>query len=300
MEIRYMNNSGESVSLRPRAPFFLSKVDGIATIRQSVNTFGAPEQDGAFFISSTLDMRNITIEGNLVSTGGVDLIMLRRQLLRIFTPNVNECERSSRAVHTPAQRGRGTLTYGDRQIACHVEEAGFAQGSSHRAPAFFISLLCPSPYFEAVEVIRAELAAWIGTFSFPLNIPDSGMEFGYRQPSQIIVIDNDGDAACGCEIIFRALGTVTNPSLMNVDTGEFVRLLTSMKAGQEIRVYTHFARKHVELRDGTNNSNAFSLLDTGSTFLQLAPGKNTMKYDAKSNLDQLEVTVIYRPLYIGA
>ncbi len=283
MVILYQNATGESVSLRPCAPFFLSKVNGLAAIRQSVNTFGAPEQDGAFFISSTLDMRNITIEGNLVSTGGADLTTLRRQLLRIFTP-----------------KQHGTLTYGDRQITCHVEEAGFAQGSSHRAPAFFISLLCPSPYFEAVEAIRTELAAWIGTFSFPLNIPDSGIEFGYRQPSQIIVIDNDGNAACGCEIIFRALGTVTNPSLMNVDTGEFVRLLTSMKAGQEIRVYTHFAAKRVELRDGTTNSNAFSMLDTGSTFLQLNPGKNTMKYDAKANLDLLEVTVIYRPLYIGA
>jgi hypothetical protein len=194
---------------------------------------------------------------------------------------------------------RTSRPYGDRQISCHVEEAGFAQGSSHRAPAFFISLLCPSPYFEAVNAIRTELAAWIDSFSFPLEIPASGIEFGYRQPSQIITIENAGDAACGCEIIFHALGTVKNPSLLNVDTGEFVRLLTDMKAGQEIRVYTHFAGKRVVLREGTGSANAFALIDTGSTFLQLTPGKNVMKYDAAANLDLLEVTVIYRPLYIS-
>ncbi len=283
MHLTYTTATGESVTLRPSAPFFLGKADGLATIRQSVNTFGAPEQDGAFFISSTLDMRNITLEGNLIANGGEDIPALRWRLLRIFAP-----------------KQRGTLTYGDRQISCYVEEAGFAQGSSHRVPAFFISLLCPSPYFEAVNAIRTELAAWIDSFSFPLEIPETGIELGYRQPSQIITIENDGDAPCGCEIIFHALGTVTNPSLLNVNTGEYVRLLTDMTAGQEIRVYTHFAGKRVELRDGSGSSNAFALIDTGTTFLQLAPGKNVMKYDAAANLDLLEVTVIYRPLFLGA
>ncbi len=283
MILTYTPATSESVTLRPSAPFFLGKADGLATIRQNVNTFGAPEQDGAFYISSTLDMRNITLEGNLIANGGEDILALRRRLLRIFTP-----------------KQRGTLTYGDRQISCYVEEAGFAQGSSHRVPAFFISLLCPSPYFEAVNAIRTELAAWIDSFSFPLEIPESGIELGYRQPSQIITIENDGDAACGCEIIFHALGTVTNPSLLNVNTGEFVRLLTDMTAGQEIRVYTHFAGKRVEIRDGSGSSNAFALIDTGTTFLQLAPGKNVMKYDAAANLDLLEVTVVYRSLFLGA
>jgi hypothetical protein len=228
-------------------------------------------------------MRNITLEGNLIAPVSGDMAELRRQLLRIFTP-----------------KQAGILRCGDRQIPCHVEEAGIEQGNSRRAPAFFISLLCPSPYFEAVNAIRAELAAWFGGFSFPLEVPESGLEMGFRQPSQIITIDNDGDAACGCEIIFHALGTVTNPSLLNVDTSEYLRLLTDLKSGQEVHAFTHFAGKRVELRDGGASSNAFAVIDTGSTFLQLRPGKNVMKYDADDNLDLLEVTVIYRPLYISA
>jgi hypothetical protein len=64
MLLTYISSTGESVTLRPSAPFFLGKADGLSTIRQSVNTVGAPEQDGAFYIFSTLDMRNITLEGN--------------------------------------------------------------------------------------------------------------------------------------------------------------------------------------------------------------------------------------------
>ena len=55
MHLTYTTASGESVTLRPRAPFFLGKADGLATIRQSVNTFGAPEQDGAFWYSKSVD-----------------------------------------------------------------------------------------------------------------------------------------------------------------------------------------------------------------------------------------------------
>lgn len=282
MELVYRNAEGATVKLRPAKPYFLSKVDGMGSIRQSVNTFTAPDQDGAFFISGNLDMRNVTLEGNLVAAGPEELAELRRSFLRVLTP-----------------KQQGTLVYRDRQIACVVEEAGFAEGTSHRVPAFFISLLCPSPFFEAINAIRAELAAWVDAFSFPLSIPASGIEMGYRQPSQIITVENDGDAPCGMEIIFNALGSVVNPSLLNVDTGEYVKLLSTMAAGQELRVFTHFAGKRVEKLVGTTVSNAFALIDPGSTFLQLAPGENTMKYDAAASLDLLEVSVLYRPLYIG-
>jgi hypothetical protein len=125
------------------------------------------------------------------------------------------------------------------------------------------------------------------------------MEFGMRQPSQIITVDNIGDVSCGCEIIFQALGTVTNPELLNMDTGEYIRLLTTMSAGDELRVYTHFAGKRVVNVNGTTVTNAFSLLDTGSAFFQLAAGVNTLRYDASVNMELLEVSIYYRPQFLG-
>lgn len=55
-------------------------------------------------------------------------------------------------------------------------------------------------------------------FSFRLKSFSLGLELGVRQPSQIIVIDNIDDVSSGCEIVFKSLGPVTNPELMNVDT----------------------------------------------------------------------------------
>jgi hypothetical protein len=283
MELTYTNTTGASVTLRQTAPFFLSRLDGAGRIRQTINTFQAPEQDGAFYISSTVDMRNITIEGTVLAQTPDEAFAFRRHLLKIFTP-----------------KQRGTLIYRERQISCIVEEAGFSQGNIARAPAFFISLVCPSPFFEALETIREELASWQGKFTFPLEIVPPGIKMGDRQPSQIITIENMGDVPCGCGITFRALGSVQNPELYHVDTGEFIRLLTTVNTGEEYRIYTHFAGKRVVRVSGGAETNAFHLLDTNSGFFQLAPGINTLRYNAAANMELLEVSLYFRPLFLGS
>jgi hypothetical protein len=282
MEVRYENETGASITIRQLTPIFLRRLDGVGRIRNSINTFKAPEQDGAFYISSSLDMRNITIEGQIISPSVEGSFDYRRHLLRIFTP-----------------KQRGTLIYRNRQISCIVEEAGVSQGNIARAPAFFISLLCPSPFFEELNTIREELASWQGNFTFPLEIVPPGIELGIRQPSQFVDIENIGDAPCGCEIVFRATGTLTNPELMNMDTGEFIRINAEMTSGEEYRIFTHFAAKRVIKVVAGVEENVFPLLDVGSTFLQLSVGNNLLRYDAETNMDLLEVSIFYRPLYLG-
>jgi hypothetical protein len=282
VELTYINSNGESITLKQSRPYFLTKIDGTGNIRQTVNTFKAPDQDGAFYISSTLDMRNITLEGTVVADSLDEAYVRRQRFLKIFTPKM-----------------RGTLLYRGRQIACVVEEAGFTVSTRQRIPNFFVSLLCPSPFFETLDEVREELTSWIPLFEFELEIPVSGMEFGMRQPNQIITVENIGDVSCGCEIVFRALGTVTNPELLNIDTGEYIRLLTTMSAGDELRVYTHFAGKRVVQVVGSTVTNAFSLLDTNSTFFQLAAGTNTLRYDASVNMELLEVSIYFRPQFLG-
>lgn len=282
MELTYTNAGGESITLKQSRPYFLTRIDGTGNVRQTVNTFKAPDQDGAFYISSTLDMRNITLEGTVMAVTSDEAYMRRKQFLQIFNPKLH-----------------GTLLYRGRQIACVVEEVGFTVSTRQRIPKFFVSLLCPSPFFETPDEVREELASWIPLFEFELEIPEVGMEFGMRQPSQIITVDNIGDVSCGCEIVFRALGTVTNPELLHMDTGEYIRLLTTMSAGEELRVYTHFAGKRVVKIDGSTVANAFSLLDTNSAFFQLAAGHNTLRYDASVNMELLEVSIYYRPQFLG-
>jgi hypothetical protein len=283
VELQYINADGLTGKIRQSPPFFLKKIDGTGDIHNLVNTFKAPDQDGAFFIDSTLDTRLITIEGTIVADNADDAYVLRNQLLRLFTPKVS-----------------GTLYYRDKKINCVVEDIKLAITTRQKFPSFIISLLCPNPYFEAIDDIRAELAQWIPLMMWPLEIPtETGFMFGMRQPSQIIELINSGDAPTGCQITFSAMGNVTNPELMDVDTGEYIRILRTMTGGEKIHVYTHFAGKKVLSELDGSITNIFNKLDPASTFLQLAVGKNMLRYDAAEGLDLLEVSVIHPILYVG-
>jgi hypothetical protein len=72
-----------------------------------------------------------------------------------------------------------------------------------------------------------------------------------------------------------------------------------LSAGNEVHVFTRFAGKRVVRLVDSEWSNAFSLLDTGSAFFQLSPGENTLRYDSAGNLDLLEVTILYKPQFLG-
>jgi hypothetical protein len=281
MEILY-TNSAKSLLLRQTPPFFLTKIDGAGRVRQTVTTFRAPSQDGAFFVSSSVDTRNITIEGRIVAQNIDESFNLRRQLLQTFTPKQS-----------------GVLRYRQRKIACYVEEVSVANSDIFRAPTFFISLLCPSTFFEAISEKSVDILGLQKAFSFPLEIGENGVEFGVIIAEQTVTIDNDGDVDCGVEIVFTAQNSVTNPSITKVATGEFIKINSTLTSGQELHVFTHFANKKVVLIDGENVTNAFPLIDTDSTFFQLKSGANALFYNADSGLDDLECTIKFTPLYLG-
>lgn len=282
MEVKYINEADESITLRQRRPFFIENIDGTGAVKHIVSTFKAPNQDGGVFISGSLDMRNIVIEGRIIGNSIEEAYDLRKFLLDVFNP-----------------KHKGRLIFKDLSIPCIVEEAPVFKADSHRTPAFFISLLCTSPYFETVEEIKRLLAGWHPNFEFELEIPiDEGIEMGYREESLIIAVENMGSVPCGATFEFIAQGIVEDPFLIDVVTGKFIKLNRVMQPGEIVVVSTHFANKKVlsSLEGGTN---AFSSLDEDSTFLELDVGTNLLRYDARRNLNNLEVNVYFRPQYLG-
>ncbi len=282
MDIEYINEAGKSIKIYQRKPIFLTSIDGVSAVKNIVNTFKAPSQDGAVFVSSSLDMRHIVIEGRIVAENIEEAYVHRNRLLEIFNP-----------------KHKGRLIFRDCSINCIVDEAPIFKADSQRLPVFLISLLCPSPYFESIEEIKKELAQWHKLFSFELEIPiDDGIEFGRREDNLIIAVENTGAVSCGATFEFVAQGVVVNPAIIDVVTGKFLKLNRTMQAGESIIATTHFANKKVvsSLNGGTN---AFASLNAASDFLQLEVGTNLLRYDAEKNLDNLEVSVYYRPQMLG-
>lgn len=131
------------------------------------------------------------------------------------------------------------------------------------------------------------------------ELSKTGIIMGLREPSLIVNALNTGNVESGMIIEFKALGTLTNPSILNVETQEFFKVNKSMVAGEVITVNTNIgAKKVIDNLNGVE-TNILNLIDLDSTFLQLRVGDNLLRYDADTNLDNLEVNIYYNPFYLG-
>jgi len=283
-KLTYTNERGQSIVLGDSAPLLVTKMDGIGGVQNTIYRHKTPSQDGTTATGSTLGERELTIEGVILAT---DQAVYRQKLLQTFNPKLTGI----------LQYKKGLVV---KEIGCRAELApAFPSDFSKNYQIFLITLLCPNPFWQDIEQIKAEIALWVGDFSFPLEMIEVGAEMGHREPSLIVNTFNPGDVECGMRVELKALATLTNPSILNVDTQEYLKINKTMEAGEVITVTTRFGAKKVENKLNGVTTNAFNYIDLGSTFLQLDVGDNLFRYNADTNIDNLEVSIYYTPQYLG-
>lgn len=287
----YINPKGDEIELTNHAPFLLQKFSD----SESVNIYNAKGmlQDGNTYLDNTLDIRDVSLEILVAAENETELINYRGRINKVFNPKL----------------GEGYLIYKDdlkeRKVKCIVNKLPIFSVINVMTSKCLISLAANNPYWTDLLESKEEIALWIGSFSFSadgsdgLELIDGGIEFGYRAPSLIVNTNNAGDVECGIRIEFKALATLTNPSLLNVHTGEFIKINKEMVTGEVISVSTYFGNKKITSSLNGIVTNIFNYIDFGSTFLQLDVGDNLMRYDAATGIDNLEVSIFYQPRYLG-
>nr|WP_242864270.1 phage tail domain-containing protein [Clostridium botulinum] len=106
--------------------------------------------------------------------------------------------------------------------------------------------MCPNPYWTYVELNKKQIALWKGDFHFPLVISiNKGITMEHREPSLIVNVLNNGQVKTGMIIEFFARGTLSNPSLFNVNTREFIKINKGMAAGEKFIRNTNVGKKKI-------------------------------------------------------
>lgn len=285
-KLTYTNERGESVVFSHASIFHTNAVSGLSDVRNEIYSINSMGQDGDTYLGNRIESREIEIVGSINERNKDKMREYRRKLNRVLNPQYS-----------------ATLTYeyGDflRVIDCKVDNAPVFSRKAILQD-FTVQLLCLNPFWRKQSETRDDIAAWVGGFEFPEEIPiDEGWEIGYRQPSLIVNVYNEGDVQTGIRVEFRALGIVEGPSLLNVDTQEFIKLNFSMQAGDVLSVSTGYGQKEVTLKRNGVISDAFRYLDVDSSYLQLVAGDNLFRYDAESALENLEVSIYHNDLYLG-
>lgn len=289
--LTYINERGEQTVFGIGSHYHVNvqkDVDGLADLASTIYSTSSMGQNGSTYQGYRIEPREIEIEGKMYGADKGEQYRLRRELLKILNPELS-----------------GTLyyQYGDfiRKIWAKVKGSPtFSHPDLYER--FVVRFECLDPFWHDEADRRSAVAQWIGAWEFPteieLNNPND-MIFGYREDSVIVHVQNDGDTTCGMKIIFTADGVVEDPELYNTQTGEYMRILTTMQAGDVITVDTRYGSKTITLTRDGSDTNLYQAMDVNSTFMQLGIGDNVFRYNAASGLSNLEAMALYSQNYLG-
>ena len=283
--LTFINALGAELVFTNSTPLLLEEF----TEDESVNIYSSKgvNQDGASYLDNTLDVKDISLKFNMITSSEEELIRLRNKVYNVFNPKLEE----------------GVLVYKDavneRKIKCLISKKPSFSNFNICVSRGLISLTANDPYWTELSEKRVEIASWKGLFEFPLALHAGGQELGRRFASTVVNIVNPGDIECGFRIEFKALSTVINPSLIHLATGQYITINKTLEAGEVITVLTTFNNKEVNSTISGIVTNAFNFIDWGSTFFLLRSGDNLLQYGASYGESNLEVTIYYLPMYLG-
>ena len=288
-KLTYINSRGETLEFSITSVFYcnvskdVTGLDGIDNTIYKTNSMG---QHGDTYIGQRYEPRDITIGGSINSRDKDQVLELRRKAEKVLN-----AELDAKLVYT----------YKDfvRVIDCKVDGAPrFKRGNVFMT--YSIPLTCCNPFWREEAEAKKDIASWVSDWEFDFEIPQEGIQMGYREPSIIVNVYNEGDVKSGMRVEFRAVGTVVNPILLNVNTQEYIKLIdTEMEAGDVITINTEYGSKGVTLTRGGEAADYFRHIDVDSTFMQLDIGDNVYRYDAESGITNLEVSIYYNNKYLG-
>lgn len=203
--------------------------------------------------------------------------------------------------HVLAPLARGRLIYNNtRSMEVYVKTSPDIERYSANA-RFSVSFYAPFPYWRKTDRESTVLVGYQPRFMFPWNISDPN-PFYFSETAQVgyVTVTNEGEAPADWAVTFTALSTVKNPYAQNIDTGETVRVLKTLSAGESVTISTEGEELSVTLTaaDGTE-TDGFQYLDIESIPFRLYLGDNHIKTDADEGGEGLRASISFRPAYAG-
>lgn len=278
--LKVENDRGNTLELTNNPNYTVFKIEGLnppqATINSSVNA----TTDGSKINSARVESRNIviytTIEGDVEAN--------RIKLYKYFPVKKNiklYFSNDSRDIYIC-----GTVEIIECDLFSNKQVAQ-------------ISVICPQPYFKAVNDLVSIFSDVSPLFSFPFSIAKSGVELSAISTNVRKSIVNTGDVETGVIIKLFATGTVVNPIIYDVLKRTHLKLNFTMLISDTIVINTNMGEKSIELIRGGVSYNALGYMLPDSTWFTLEAGDNVFTYDSDSGNSSLQLTFSTPILYSG-
>lgn len=288
--LTYENTRGRSLQLGWETPYVITAGNGQENHANNVHGVPAPGRHGESETGSRMGTRHIRLVGEVRQGTGLSVEAMREALHMTFNPTL-------RGILTSENSQTGVR----RWIQCTMEELPIVIAPTRGRPMTFeIMLVALDPFWKG-RPLTVNIAQTLKRWSYPMSIPQRGsalpdaMVFGIQHATLETRFMNMGNVESGftAEIHART-GTVVNPSVVDMETGNQIRLNYTMARHDRIVIVNYLHEKRIEL----NGENALHLLDAEATrFFLIQVGQNRIGYFADQNISNMQVRVRYTPEY---
>lgn len=279
-ELKVKNNNNELLNLTNNNNYSVYKIEGLQPPAVTINTSKKSTLDGSSVNNASVEKRNIviymTINGN-VETNRIELYKYfpLKQTVKVYFKN------NTRDVYI-----EGLVEV----IECDL----FANKQIAQ-----ISLICPQPYFKAVDNLVTYFSEVSNLFKFPFSISKNGMEFSVITTDIRRSIVNVGDVETGIIIKINANGTVVNPVIHDVRKRTHIALNYTLEANDEIIINTNVGEKSITLLRNGITSNILGCMTPDSKWLIVAQGDNVFTFSSDTGNSNLQIQFTTSALYGG-
>lgn len=267
------------------------------------STFSYPTQLGEYISSTTVKGRNISIMGFIyyLPTEEERLTMSPSELMEYCQGQMMKKKGILNSIVNPMQRVR--IEIGDYYIEGKPEKSivygNNVSSNNEYFCSFLISVFCNNPMFRKITLPKTVLNGVKGAFHFPLVFPKGeGIILSVRSSYKLITIENEGNVPTGCIIRIKSNGVVKNPTVTNVDTGEYITINKTMEEGEVIEINTNDGNeKGVKGYIDDEELNYFMYWDFQNTWLKFPIGTSLVGYSLEEGeTSQIEVSITLNPL----
>nr|DAI66952.1 MAG TPA: tail protein [Caudoviricetes sp.] len=280
------------MSMTATPDYVLENVDW-GVIESTHHSYKYINQNGVYVTGTALGTRTVTITGWVIADNDTVMTDRKRKLNKFINPQqeIKLFYKSYTISFLPNTTIKySTANADNNEVICKFKIEG----------------LCAHPLFNDIQTIVISASQVEPTFHFPLEIEkwrgavqtDKGVTFGVKQKNRIFNIVNKGDVPTGMQILFKANGVVTNPSITNIRTQSYFKLNKTMVNKEEITVNTVTGSKKITGKQDGEEVNYFKYRDLNSDWLQLEVGDNVLQFDADANVQNLDVYIYFNDSYL--
>lgn len=269
----YENSIG-TLEFGYNSPFWITDFDGISSVEIDIFASQGPMQNGSSVTARSVRPRSFTLDGAIFDP----IIYNRERLINIIAPQYP-------ATLTVIQNGESW--YLD-VVPERTPEITPGDGIEF----FQTKLYAAYPYWRTTQSNATNIPGLIALFKFPFFTGGAWWISKYSD-DYFATIENQGNIPIEFKVIFTARGDLSNPEIVNINTGKRILIKKSMLAGESIIVSTIYGQKGVTCIDFESEvTNGFKYLSIDSDLsMVLAPGSNLFKVDAQNNKEVLGVRI---------